>query len=245
MAKVLGESGRYVTEQSTKKFLMLFLLLYLFGIVVGFLSGYLIGAKQNYLSLIFVLIAPFMFKLFKKKIKTIESEGLSFRKGAVGEAVVGYVLEKFPEDYRVIHDLTTPFGNIDHVVVGPSGVYIIDTKNWRGIITADGNGEILLNGKQQKPEIKNLQRTIMNIKEKIKVLCGEDPYIQGILAFPSAYVEAKWGTTGKVHCMTDETLYDYIVEDKKSNKLNKKEVDSISHAFLALARMDTGFEDKK
>lgn len=245
MANVLGETGRYVSNQSAKKLIKVFVTLYFFGISIAFLTGYLVGSKKQYLFLLLLTMLPFLMKYLNKKIKLFENERLNFRKGYVGEAVVGYVLEKFPEDYRVIHDLTTPFGNIDHVVVGPSGVYIIDTKNWRGIITADGNGEILLNGKQQKPEIKNLQRTIMNIKEKIKILCGEDPYIQGILAFPSAYVEAKWGTTGKVHCMTDETLYDYIVEDKKSNKLNKKEVDSISHAFLALARMDREFENKE
>jgi len=65
--------------------------------------------------------------------------------------------------------------------------------------------------------------------------------VQGVLAFPSARVEAKWGTTGHIHCVTDEQLFDYIVENKKSNKLTKKEIDSISQAFLALARMDKDF----
>ncbi len=78
----------------------------------------------------------------------------------------------------------------------------------------------------------------MNMKEKVRVLCNIDPYVQGVLAFPSAYVDAKWGTTGAVHCMTDEKLYDYIVESKRAKKLTKNEVDSISQAFLALARMD-------
>lgn len=142
----------------------------------------------------------------------------------------------------MIHDLTTPFGNVDHVVIGPSGAYIIDTKNWKGIVGADGNSELLLNGKPtQKPEVKNLSRTIMRIKDKIKVLSALDPYVQGVLAFPSAWIEAKWGTTGYVHCVKEEQLYDYIVENKRSKKLNKKEIESISQAFLALARMDKDF----
>ena len=175
-----------------------------------------------------------------KKLKALEIERMNFRKGAVGEAVIGYILEGFPDDYRVIHDLTTPFGNIDHVVIGHSGAYVIDTKNWKGVVGADGNGELLLNGKPtQKPESKNLTRRIMSIKEKIKVLSSLDPYVQGVFAFPSAYVEAKWGTTGYVHCVKDEQLYDYIVENKK--RLDKKDIDSISQAFLALARMDKDF----
>jgi hypothetical protein len=128
------------------------------------------------------------------------------------------------------------------VVVGPSGAYVIDTKNCKGVVAADGNGELLLNGKPtQKPEVKNLSRTIMSIKDKIKVLSALDPYIQGVLAFPSAWIDAKWGTTGYVHCIKDEQLYDYIVENKKSKKLSQKEIESISQAFLALARMDKDF----
>lgn len=242
MAKVLGETGRYVSEQSTKKFHRIFLLLYLFGIGLGFAVGYMIGAKQNYIILLFVLTLLLAWKYLSKKIDAIDKERLSYRKGATGEAIVGFVLDGFPDEFRVIHDLTTPYGNVDHVVVGPTGAYIIDTKNWKGVVAADGNGELLLNGKPtQKPEIKNLSRRIMSIKEKLNVLSSLAPYVQGVFAFPSAYVEAKWGTTGYIHCVKEEQLYEYIVENKKAKKLSQKEVDSISQAFLALARMDKDF----
>ena len=79
---------------------------------------------------------------------------------------------------------------------------MVDAKNWRGIVSADGQGELLLNGKPtRKTEVKNLARRIMGIKEKIKVLSSLDPYVQGVFAFPSAYIEAKWGSTGAVHCI--------------------------------------------
>jgi hypothetical protein len=246
MAKVLGETARYVTEQSVKKFQKQFIILFLVGWGTAFISGYLFGSRQRpyfvIISILFVIAIPLIFKYMNQKIDKLEKEKMDFRKGASGEAIVGYILEGFPDDYRVIHDLTTPFGNIDHVVVGPSGAYVIDTKNWKGVVSADGNGELLLNGNPtQKPEVKNLSRTIMNIKEKINVLSSLNPYVQGVLAFPSARVDAKWGTTGYVHCVKDEQIYDYIVENKKSKKLSKKEIDSISQAFLALARMDKDF----
>ncbi len=242
MAKTLGETGRYVADQATKKLLRIFLLLYFFGIVLGFCIGYVVGAKQIYVTLLFLLIFPFFWKYLAKKIDAVEKERSNFRKGASGEELVGYALDKFPDEFYVIHDLTTPYGNVDHVVIGPTGAYIIDAKNWRGVVAADGNGELQWNGMPtQKPEVKNLTRRIMNIKEKIKVLSSLDPYVQGVFAFPSAYVEAKWGSTGYVHCIKDEQLYDYIVENKKSKKLDKKTIESISQAFLALARMDKDF----
>lgn len=246
MARVLGETARYVTNQAIKKFQKQFTIIFIVICVTAFISGYLLGGRQQpyfYIpSVIFIIAAPLISKYINRKIDRLEKEKIDFRKGATGEALIGYVLEGFPDEYRVIHDLTTPFGNIDHVVVGPSGAYVIDTKNWKGVVSADGNGELLQNGKPtQKPEIKNLSRTIMSIKEKIKVLSSLDPYVQGVFAFPSAYIEAKWGTTGYVHCVKDEQLYDYIVENKRSKKLDKKTIDSISQAFLALARMDKDF----
>jgi len=250
MARVLGETGRYVTNQSIKAYQKQFLVIFFIFWGLAFFDGYLLGGRKLsfavILSALFVVAVLLSVKWTNKKIKELEAERINFRKGAVGEALIGYILEGFPDDYRVIHDLTTPFGNIDHVVVGPSGAYIIDTKNWKGVVSADGNGELLLNGKPtQKPEVKNLSRTIMNIKDKIKVLSELDPYVQGLLAFPSAWVDAKWGTTGYVHCIRDEQLYDRIVENKKSKKLTKKEIDALSQAFLALARMDKDFDTNR
>jgi hypothetical protein len=249
MARVLGEAARYVTGQSLKKyrqqFVILFLASYCFALVFGFFFGFGLN-KPLYLQVtIFIFIAGaavIALLLVNRVTKNLEIKRLDFRKGATGEALVGYLLEGLPDDYRVINDLATPFGNIDHVVVGPSGVYAIDTKNWRGVVTADGKEELLLNGKSpNKPAIRNLTRTIMTIKEKIKVLSALDPYIRGVLVFHSARVEAKWGSTGSIHCVTDERLYDYIVENKKGKKLPKKEMDAISQAFLLLTRKDKDF----
>ena len=46
-----------------------------------------------------------------------------------------------PSVWTVIRDLEWPggrYGNVDHVVVGPSGVYVIDTKSWHGDIAVYG-----------------------------------------------------------------------------------------------------------
>jgi hypothetical protein len=246
MAKVLGETARYVTKQSKKKyqwqFLTIFLAAYFFALALGLLIG-LSLSKHPYstiMFLIFIAGIPFIIRLTNRVTDNLEKKRIDFRKGATGEALVGYILAGFPDAYRIIPGVETSFGDIDHVVVGPTGVYAVDTKNWRGIVTADDQGELLLNGRPtKKAAIGNLTRSIMTTKKKIKVRSALDPYVRGVLAFPSARVEAKWGTTGPIHCITDEQLYDYIVEKKK--RLTKKEIDSISQAFLATARKDKDF----
>ncbi|MGE9809050.1 nuclease-related domain-containing protein [Janibacter sp. G1551] len=64
--------------------------------------------------------------------------------GAEGERRVAAALATLPEAWTVLHDRLLAPGrspvNLDHVVVGPGGVFLIDAKNWKGSITAwEGN----------------------------------------------------------------------------------------------------------
>ena len=43
------------------------------------------------------------------------------------------------EGWDAVHDLASPFGNIDHVIVGPGGVFLLDTKQMLGQVAVDGD----------------------------------------------------------------------------------------------------------
>ena len=60
-----------------------------------------------------------------------------WERGADGEAATAQVLRTLPAGWVVLHDLRWPgrrFANIDHVVIGPPGVFVVDSKNWSGRI---------------------------------------------------------------------------------------------------------------
>jgi hypothetical protein len=60
----------------------------------------------------------------------------AWRMGARGERFSGWLLDRLPEGWHVFHDV--PVGergaNIDHLVIGPAGVFTVNTKNLRGKI---------------------------------------------------------------------------------------------------------------
>jgi hypothetical protein len=59
-------------------------------------------------------------------------------RGAEGEEAVGGILESLTADgWHVIHDVSFGRGNIDHVVVGPGGVFAVETKSHAGRISLD------------------------------------------------------------------------------------------------------------
>ena len=61
----------------------------------------------------------------------------AWQRGAHGERRTARLLDRLTRDgYVVVHDLAVPGSpaNIDHLVIGPSGVFVIDSKQWTGSI---------------------------------------------------------------------------------------------------------------
>ena len=68
-----------------------------------------------------------------------------FFKGARGEERVSGILKSLPASYHVFNDFNTGRVHVDHVVVGPGGVFAVETKFWKGKVTIE-DGHILLDG---------------------------------------------------------------------------------------------------
>jgi hypothetical protein len=253
MAKVFGKSGRYVSQEAvTKRRAIVATGLISIG-VLSEISGLLIGLSLHgrtispllslVTSLTALVVCVAVWKWSSQKLDVLERERMNMRRGAAGEDVVARALEEFPDGFYVINDLTTPFGDLDHVVIGPTGVFVLDSKNFRGTVGADGRGELLINGEPTtKPMIKPFVKRMMDMRDKVRALApGLDPYLKAVFVFPSARVEARWGTTGDVHCIRDEQLFDYIVESKLGTRIRPQDVKRIAQAFLGLAHMDADF----
>jgi hypothetical protein len=67
----------------------------------------------------------------------------SWQRGAAGERHTARLLDRLTRDgYVVFHDLAVPDSdaNVDHLVVGPSGVFVIDSKQWTGSVHQGADG---------------------------------------------------------------------------------------------------------
>jgi Nuclease-related domain len=58
-------------------------------------------------------------------------------RGATGEEEIGRLLRGLGDGWFTLHDIDTGRGNIDHVVIGPGGLFTIETKSHRGRISVD------------------------------------------------------------------------------------------------------------
>jgi Nuclease-related domain len=78
-------------------------------------------------------------------------------RGAAGEELVGEVLDGLRErGWFALHDVQIGRGNIDHVLIGPAGIFTIETKSHRGRLRAGAIDPAML--KQAYAQAKSLER---------------------------------------------------------------------------------------
>jgi hypothetical protein len=78
----------------------------------------------------------------------------AWRRGAAGERRTARLLGPLErQGWVVLHDLAVPRSraNIDHLVIGPGGVFVIDSKQYRGRLQLDRSGR-LWHGRYPSPQ---------------------------------------------------------------------------------------------
>lgn len=74
----------------------------------------------------------------RERARRLQREADNFERGADGERRVAAILDNLPAGYVVFHDLQLPApsrSNVDHLVIGPHGVFTVDSKNFTHPVT--------------------------------------------------------------------------------------------------------------
>lgn len=79
-------------------------------------------------------------------------------RGATGEEQVGGLLDELAgEDWHVIHDASLGRGNVDHILIGPAGVFTVETKSHPGPVrVARVHGATLSQAQAQRKAIERV-----------------------------------------------------------------------------------------
>jgi hypothetical protein len=186
MRKLKGSSS-YLKNQVRKNLAKatLFILIFsaiLFGVTLRVIDTMKIGTLEE--AGLLLSIAPlisFYFYLRKYRI---------FGGGWEGEKQVAKLLtSKLNDDYYLLNDLylRKGGGDIDHIVLGPNGVFVLETKNWSGNISCSGD-EWQRTGKRNfsgSPS-RQVKRNVVRIKQIIDSSPNLRPlgiWVEGIVVF--------------------------------------------------------------
>jgi hypothetical protein len=118
-------------------------------------------------------------------------EAVAWRRGAVGERRTARVLAALERHgWVVLHDLAVPRSraNIDHLVIGPGGVFVIDSKQYRGRLKLDPSGR-LWHGRY--PLAPALRAVSFEADQAAQVLTDPDVVVVPVMAVHGTQVP--WG----------------------------------------------------
>jgi hypothetical protein len=147
----------------------------------------------------------------------------SYVKGAKGEESVARELALLPSGFTVFHGVTLERlsgarqeGDLDHVVVGPTGVFVIETKNWSGVIGVR-DGRVLYNGREPfRPPLDQVKAGASSLRRALAAACRREVHVQPVLCFAANSVEGGVGGAAGVVLCNARSLNRALAESAES-----------------------------
>ena len=169
----------------------------------------------------------------REKAERLQRSAALWEQGAVGEVEVAKALEALPPGWVVLHDLAwpgRPKANIDHVVIGPGGVFVVDAKNWSG--TVEVRDQVLRqNGRRREQAVSSAAEAAISLQHVVPVshLCV------GVLCFVGDKALSGWVRDVMV-CSTSNLV---TMLTSRPVVLDSAQVDECVHAVRSLADRGT------
>ena len=236
--KILKETGHYLDEQAkiNKKIAYIFYVIGGVGLLYSFIS----------INFLLILISTFIIGIggFFSYIN------IDYVKGLYGEILVTEYLRRLDDSYYLINDVKLPnsYGNIDHILLGPNGIFVIETKNFEGDIRCDGDNWYQYKQEWKNPEeyerkspSKQVKGNSLRLKQFIESKnIFKKPFklwVDGIVVFTNENVELILNRP-TVPVIKIRELYKYIKNKKSNLTFSPQELESIGKEILRRAEAD-------
>ena len=174
------------------------------------------------------------------KIASFRKDIRKLKLGREGEKAVGEYLDRFSEKgYRIFHDIVGGNFNIDHVLIGNTGIYTIETKTISKSLKGSNNitydGEKVMIGKfdlDPNPVVQAKAQANW-LRELITDLTGREIRVQPVILYPGWFVN-KMPKGAKVWVLTPKALPKFL--ENEQIILDKNEIPSIAYHLSRYVR---------
>ncbi|AKS43205.1 nuclease-related domain-containing protein [Wenzhouxiangella marina] len=141
----------------------------------------------------------------------------ALEQGEQGERAVGQYLERLREQgYQVFHDLIGDGFNLDHVIIGPAGIFSIETKTWSK--PAQGEPKIVFNGEhlslpgrndERRPLIQ-AQAQASWLKTLLSESIGRSLDVRPVVLFPGWFIDSKQARQSPIWVLNPKALPTFL-----------------------------------
>jgi hypothetical protein len=189
------------------------LLMALFLVVLAGLEWWNYYSPQKPSPFLFTMVAAFGIAYAAIQIKRASPVLRALRQGRDGERVVGQYLEHLREQgYQVFHDVIGTGFNVDHVLIGPAGIFTIETKTYskspgpQAKVTFDGE-RILVDGfEPDRDPVVQAKAQAGWLRALLAESTGRKFPARPVILFPGWWVEQGKSTTREVWVLEPKAL---------------------------------------
>ena len=175
-----------------------------------------------------ILATALVFAVAKRSVPRIARRLYAVRRGRLGERLVTELTGRLSDDYYLINDIVLSYGNLDHVVVGPCGVLVLETKNVHGEIACHGDSWTV-NGRRVKSYSKQVKAGAMALRELLanSRLRLQGEYIEAavVLTDPLCRVTV---SNGRIHVLRFSELLPFVATLSKRRRMPRTRADMIA-----------------
>ncbi len=238
--KNLQETGTYLEEKAKLHRNISIIFFAICGVVL--LVSFLITNFTLFLITNFTLIFIFIISLLIGGF--FLQSYLNYSKGLQGEQVIIEALQTLPDSYYLINDVNLPkgYGNIDHVVLGTNGIFIIETKNFEGEIRCEGDNWYQYKDTWEIPEeheIKSPSKQVKGNALKLKQYIESKKifskslrlWVEGMVVFSHDNVILHCNNP-TVPVFKINQLCNYILNKESRIKLSSQELEKVAKILL-------------
>jgi hypothetical protein len=158
--------------------------------------------------------------------------------GYRGEKQVADLLtHSLNDDYYLLNDLylSGGGGDIDHIVLAPGGVFVLETKNWNGNVTCNGDEWQRL-GKRNFSA--SPSRQVKRNAARIQQIIGSNPnlraldiYVEGIVVLTNNHATLHVSNP-TVPILRLPQLPNYLTTHRNANRLTREQLESIGKEIV-------------
>ena len=204
MAVQHGMPGEWAKVRGTVRSLWpLGICLVCFG---AFAAATVLGQRLEIFGALFAVSAIAVAFWWRRGLLRVES----FFKGARGEEAMAGMLARLSDDWHIYHDFVAGKYHVDHVLVGPAGVFAVETKNWRDQVVLE-SGELIAGG--HVPDHPPIAQATAEAKAVGAVLAraGWTGEVFPVVCFASGTFKDGFAQSGKVLVANAEAFLKWLV----------------------------------
>ncbi len=204
MAVQHGMPGEWAKVRGTVRSLWpLGICLVCFG---AFAAATVLGQRLEIFGALFAVSAIAVAFWWRRGVLRVES----FFKGARGEEAMAGMLARLSDDWHIYHDFVAGKYHVDHVLVGPAGVFAVETKNWRDQVVLE-SGELIAGG--HVPDHPPIAQATAEAKAvgAVLVRAGWTGEVFPVVCFASGTFKDGFAQSGKVLVANAEAFLKWLV----------------------------------